>query len=306
MKKILCLISLSFFLFVWSCQNQQPNAPQQKIDLESLKAKLVEINTQLAKPNNPVSQRLGKTGGGQIQIAAIYGLTPFDNERFEVVLVPSPFRWVAGDPRREPDGTNITYLVDRSAGGTDDGLGNAQTEPVMDQSMGAIHRKLQRLSDNLSVVKRRDPGGDVTIFDSFFGLGGFGDFLAADIVDAGFFPGSFFATIFGPGGSNVLAFSITFIWVSDGVPTDVDGNGFLDTALNEVYFNDQFTWAIDDDFDIATVATHEYMHSFGMGHVGPPPVSLMNPSYFPRGIWQRLDPAVQANLRAIYKTWPNP
>ncbi|MBC8647056.1 MAG: hypothetical protein H7X85_07825 [Thermoanaerobaculia bacterium] len=45
------------------------------------------------------------------------------------------FRWVANDPRRLADGTNITYLVDQSDGDTASGLSNAQTEAAIDRAM---------------------------------------------------------------------------------------------------------------------------------------------------------------------------
>ena len=91
-------------------------------------------------------------------------------------------------------------------------------------------------------MKRADSGADPDIFDSFFGFGGFGDPFLADIVEAGWLPPAFFEAAGGPGGGNgILAFSVTFIFTDDfGNPTDINNDHYLDTALNEVYYNDNF------------------------------------------------------------------
>jgi hypothetical protein len=64
----------------------------------------------------------------------------------------------------------------------------------------------------------------------------------------------------------------------------------MDTALNEVYYNDNFgdpdgtspdnPWVIDEELpgiDVETVALHESGHSLCVGHFGPPPKAVMNP-----------------------------
>src|SRR5215210_40009 len=46
-----------------------------------------------------------------------------------------PFRWVAGDWRRDADGTNLTYLVDLSDGLGTSGLTPGAAEAAVDRAM---------------------------------------------------------------------------------------------------------------------------------------------------------------------------
>lgn len=224
-----------------------------------------------------------------------------------------PFRWVAFDPRRAADGQNITYLVDRSDGRTASGLKSAETEAAIDDALVTWDTNTARLA----IIKRADSGADPDIFDFFFGFGGFGNPFLADIVNAGWLPRAFFEAVGGPGGGRgILAFSVTFIFVDDnGTPTDINGDNYLDTALNEVYYNDTFgdrrddragnPWGIDvplPGVDVETVALHENGHSLALGHFGPPPAAVMNPVY--AGIRQvPLEPDL-AGMQTVWGSWP--
>jgi hypothetical protein len=225
------------------------------------------------------------------------------------------FRWVASDPRRLADGDNLTYLVDQSDGTTASGLTSAETEFAIDRAMDTW--QAQNPLSNVRLVKRADTGEDPDIYDSFFGFGKTGNPFLADIVNAGWLPRAFFEEAGGPGGGRgILAFSVTFIFTEDdGTPTDINGDGYLDSALNEVYYNDTFgkkgtdragnPWGINillPGIDVGTVGLHENGHSLGLGHFGPPPDAVMNPVY--AGI--RHDPfAIDVTgLNAIYSSWP--
>lgn len=228
-----------------------------------------------------------------------------------------PFRWVPNDDRRLAQGTDITYLVDKSDGKTASGLRNGDTEPAIDRAMATW--RADSCLETTDIVKRADGGTDPDIFDSFYGFGRFGDPFLADITNAGWLPRAFFEAVFGPGGGRgVLAFSVTFIFTDDdGVPTDINGDNYLDTALNEVYYNDTFgdrrddragnPWGINialPGIDVETVALHENGHSLGLGHVGPPPVAVMNPVY--AGIRHTPFAADDAGMCAVWSSWPNP
>jgi hypothetical protein len=56
-------------------------------------------------------------------------------------------------------------------------------------------------------------------------------------------PREFFEAVGGPGGGRgTLTFSARFVFTDDvtDVPTDINGDNYLDAALNEVYYNDTF------------------------------------------------------------------
>lgn len=227
-----------------------------------------------------------------------------------------PFRWVAFDDRRLAAGDDITYLVDRSDGRTASGLSAGETGAAITRAMDTWGG--DDCLSNVDLVQRADPGADPDIFDSFFGFGRFGFPFYADIVNAGWLPRDFFEAVGGPGGGRgILAFSVTFIFVDDdGRPTDVNGDGYLDTALNEVYYNDTFgdrrddragnPWRIDQELpaiDVETVALHENGHSLGLGHFGPPPDAVMNPVY--AGIRQSPLPPDSAGMCAVWSSWPS-
>jgi len=225
------------------------------------------------------------------------------------------FRWVAGDARRAADGNNITYLVDQSDGATASGLTNAQTEAALDRALATWNA--DKCLKKTSIIKRADSGADPDIFDAFFGFGGFGDPFLADIVEAGWLPKAFFDAVGGPGGGNgILAFSVSFVFTDDlGNPTDINGDNYLDTALNEVYYNDNFgtpggprqgnPWGINillPGIDVETVGLHENGHSLGIGHFGPPPDAVMNPVY--AGIRHTPLPIDDGGMCAVWGSWP--
>lgn len=226
------------------------------------------------------------------------------------------FRWVPGDPRRLADGTNLTYLVDQSDGATASGLTNAQTEAAIDRAFATW--SAEKCLQKVTLVKRADSGADPDIFDWFYGFGGFGDPFLADIVNAGWLPRAYFEAVGGPGGGRgILAFSVSFIFTdANDNPTDINNDNYLDTALNEVYYNDNFgspagdragnPWGINillPGIDVETVALHENGHSLGLGHFGPPPDAVMNPRY--AGINHEPDPSDHAGMCAVYSKWPN-
>ncbi|MHA2090112.1 MAG: matrixin family metalloprotease [Candidatus Kariarchaeaceae archaeon] len=290
---------LGLSLLVPSIQNANTSPT---VDETAVLAQMNEINAQLD------ALGLGIAVEGIDFFTVGYG-------RSSVRMHQQPFRWVPNDLNRGAQGNDLTYLVDQSDGATASGLSNAQTEAAIDSAMDTWDN-LQALR-KIDIVKQADPGIDVDIYDFFFGFGGYGYPFAADIVNAGWYPWEFFEAVGGPGGgAGILAFSVTFIWLDDfGFPTDIDGNNYLDTALNEVYFNDGFgdpsypiragnPWGIDvglPGIDVETVALHENGHSLGLGHFDGP-VAVMNAFY--AGVNQSPDPIDKAGMSIIYNSWP--
>jgi Matrixin len=231
-------------------------------------------------------------------------------------LHQSGSRWVAGDPRRLADGDHITYLVDQSDGATTSGLTNAQTEAAIDRAFATWGS--ERCLKKVRFVKRADSGADPDIFDAFFGFGGLGNPFLADIVNAGWLPPAFFDAVGGPGGAHgILAFTVSYVFVDDDDnPTDINGDNMLDTALAEVYYNDNFgnpvpgdrvnnPWGININrpgIDVETVALHENGHALELGHFGPPPAAVMNPVY--AGIRHSPLAVDEAGLCTVWGAWP--
>lgn len=267
-------------------------------------AMLQHINVQLA------------SSGLNIAAESIEFFT-FGKGRPSARIHQQPFRWVANDARRLAEGDHITYLVDQSDGDTASGLTSLQTESAIDNAYATWSaadplRKVQ-------LVKRADTGADPDIFDALVGrkFGRSGNPFLADIVNAGWLPREFFEAVGGPGGGRgILAFSVTFIFTDEaGNPTDINGDNYLDTALNEVYYNDTFgdprtdrarnPWRINAPLpaiDVETVALHENGHSLELGHFGPPPTAVMNPSY--GGPRQSPLAADLAGMSAVWGSWP--
>jgi hypothetical protein len=314
MKRSLLSGSLFVVLLIAGCSDQQPaspdpgtpslgkRAPQEQGD-PAILAKMHEINAQLA------------SRGSNLFLNEITAFT-WGRGRPTNRILQQPFRWVPNDPRRDPSGDNITYLVDLSDGATTSGLTAAQTDAAIDAAMNTWNTTVN--CSKVNIVENPDPASDPDIFDSFFGFGGYGYPYYASITEAGWLPGPFFDAVYGPGAQNfVLAFSISFIYLDGaGAPTDINNDQYFDTALNEVYYNDNwgspgprlgYPWGINaplPGIDVQTIGLHENGHSLSSGHWGPPPIAVMNPVY--AGIRQALYPTDEAAHCTFFARWPNP
>lgn len=238
------------------------------------------------------------------------------------------FRWVPNDPRRLAQGDDITFMIATNRATTLSGLSAAQTTGAIQRAFGTWSR--DAALSKVDLIERAYPGTDVSIFDELIDARAprtrFDDFgkedgnpFLADIVNVGWLPREYFEKAGGPGGGRgILAFSVSFIFTNDdGSPTDINGDGRLDTALNEVYYNNTFgdpasdranrPWGINVGglgIDVETVALHENGHSLGLGHFGPPPDAVLNPVY--AGIRHTPLSPDDAGMNAVWSSWPNP
>ncbi len=178
-------------------------------------------------------------------------------------------RWVPGDPRREADGDNITYLVDQSFRMANGSAGLLNSEPAVDSAFSTWDG-LE--CSNVDLVKRADTDPNPNFVLALFGLANFNTANpnAADITTTGFLPGFVFDLLAPQGSQFILGVTWTLIFVDQNGPTDIDGNGYFDTGLKEVWYNNAFTWTDTGagGIDIETVAFHENGHAMELGHFG--------------------------------------
>lgn len=143
--------------------------------------------------------------------------------------------------------------------------------------------------------------------------------LVVDIMHAGWLPGNFFESVFGPGTSSyVLGMTVTwhFINVGDGSPTDIDGNRMADIAFSETYYNNAFPWGVNTHWpiDVESVVLHEAGHSLGLDHFGRlfstdangklhfAPLAVMNAGY--TGMQHELAGTDTGAFCSLWATWP--
>jgi len=121
----------------------------------------------------------------------------------------------------------------------------------------------------------------------------------ADVTHCGWLDGAFF-DILEPGGSGfILGVTFTLVWVDgNGEPTDIDNNKKQDVALREIYFNDNFPWAVGDHYDIETVALHEAGHGLSQGHFGKAFITPVNGKihFSPRAVMNNSYSGIQTEI----------
>lgn len=137
----------------------------------------------------------------------------------------------------------------------------------------------------------------------------------ADVLHAGWLPGSFFDLLDEDGSEFILAVTFTIIFTDDsGQPVDTNNDGKSDVAWREVYFNDNFLWQDGATFDVETVALHESGHALSQAHFGQAfldggtgtlhfsPRAVMNAAY--SGVQTNIGSTDNAGHCSIWSEWP--
>ncbi len=218
--------------------------------------------------------------------------------------------WVPGDPRRNSR-TEITWTTDRTEPCAD--VGPADCFNAIDQAMATWN---STKCAAIPLTKVNDYGYDWGYVQYLKGFGGIAGYWA-DITHAGWLTGDFF-DLLAPGGSAyILGVTFTFIWIQNGVATDIDHNGKSDVAFREVYYNDAFLWGIDSArplIDVESIVLHESGHCVSLAHFGTAfrtdsngklhfsPRAVMNAGYY--DLQQQLLPTDLAGFCSVWSSWP--
>lgn len=273
-------------------------------------AKLDQFNGQLSKSN--AIFRLHSIGLYATEESAEMGRLVYASNRGNKQLTT---HWVPNDDRRNwnsPGDPQISFINDLFDGTTATDLMSSETE-------GAIGRAMQTWKDvtcsDMHLVDFGSHDFDFGYVQYLLGFGGSLD-VFADITHGGFLPGAFFDSVFGgPGaGASIIGVAFTFVFDGESGYSDIDNNGKADTALVEIYYNNDFPWNIDGNFDVETVALHEAGHALSQGHFGDifrtpsgklkfAPRAVMNAAY--TGVQQELTGTDKAGHCSIWASWPS-
>lgn len=199
---------------------------------------------------------------------------------------------------------DITYAVDQVDAATPNGVSGAATTAAIDRAMATWDNA--NCSD-LPIVKNPDFGIDMGLVAFLNGLGGASPFILADIMHAGWTDIDF--------SGGIIGVTYTFIFIDGGGnPTDIDNNGKLDVAFREIYYDPSFSWAINGNIDVETVALHEAGHGLSQAHFGKlhrtdanglfhfSPRAVMNAGY--TGPQQSLAGTDNAGHCSLWGSWP--
>lgn len=175
--------------------------------------------------------------------------------------------FVYDDPRADWDDVpGISYAVKDGNTSSDVNLENQAF--WMNESLNIWQ---SQTCSSLELTQIAADSGMPGLVENFFAGGGINlGLIEADVTQVGFRGVS---PIFPPG-TNTLGVAYTLFWVdAEGNLTDIDGNGKIDAALREIYYNDQYEWADNGVsgggvIDFPTVAIHEAGHGLSAAHFG--------------------------------------
>lgn len=311
-KKIVTLFIVTTFIFIGCAQEYSPigirtgNVDGELTLMKKLPNKIIPtINKKLKAAGEHF--RLSKFQYSTDIESGTIGQTVYANDR----LLRMSSHWVPNDPRRPGENTQITYTIDHVNACAD--LPLAQTSAAIVHAMDTWNNVR---STHIPIVQEPHYGIDWGYVQYLVSMGGVPGWTY-DITHAGWLPRSFFDIIGGPGGGDyILGVTFTFIWINSatGQPTDIDNNRKNDVAFREIYYNDEFLWAINANYDVESIALHEVGHGLSQDHFGKifrtqndvlhfAPRAVMNAAY--SGVQQELTGTDIGGHSSIWGSWPN-
>lgn len=192
------------------------------------------------------------------------------------------YSWVPRDPRRDGR-VGVTYAIDPTLTTTGFGFNLPLDDNFQSWSQGQLETRLEesmtawrgQTCSDAPIQRVAVPAGvDPDQLDEFFLGQPVGNYAQiSDIVQGGWIHPNFFGAIAPGGATQIIGVAFTFWFVDDetGQPTDIDGNGRLDTGLVEIFYNPNFLWndgGTGQAVDFYSIITHETGHSLGLAHFG--------------------------------------
>lgn len=216
------------------------------------------------------------------------------------------------------DGTDaISYYVDDTRPSED--LAFSVTESAIERAMNTWDGvTCSDLGMHKTPSNGTSTGYIAAYFSDLFGFSFGGSYeYVADVNHAGWLPREFFDAISAPdGGDYILGVTFTLIFTDDnGDPVDTNGDGKIDVAWREIYYNDGFPWNDGAHYDVETIALHEAGHGLSQGHFGKAfasggndklhfaPRAVMNAAY--SGIQTQIDKTDNAGHCSLWSNWAN-
>lgn len=282
-----------------ACMGDQPTttSPAGGPELAAAKTatseEIVRVNPALAGIDARLAARGSNLRFGKAEV--IYAAKGYEAQSATVIIANDRthqlvYQWVEGDPRRDGR-VGITYAVDPElqtfltgvpfpvpvieTGGSPPFRLSSQAEldGYLEEGMQAWR---DRSCSNAPIERVAvQAGTDPDFLDDFFlerPAPSANYVQPADLVQAGWQPAEFFDAIVADGSDFILGVTFTFFFTdAAGNPTDIDGDGKIDTALREIYYNPAFIWTnrgAPGFIDFFSVIAHETGHGLGLAHFG--------------------------------------
>ncbi|WP_372641328.1 hypothetical protein [Ancylomarina sp.] len=306
MKTKIALLLSVFLITAISCENNGSDK-QTPIDAEPI---FMDLSTYYSQPNLkstngegvPENLRVLKaeyfTTGESGKIGRTVFFMNVGNMKLAAHFVPHLDFSLDGT-------TDVSYYIDENRPSSD--LPLSETNMAIQRAMATWDGVT---CSNIGMYQLPYSGEPTGFAAALLGFGGSFNYFG-DVTHCGWLPTSFFDLIDIDGGSYILGVTFTIVFTD----SDYDNNKKSDVAWREIYYNDGFSWRIDDHYDVETIALHESGHGLSQEHFGKAfldagtgklhfsPRSVMNSAY--SGIQTSIENTDKAGHCSIWGNWPN-